>query len=257
MISYNAFVIVLASVKGGVGKTTTAITLASEYAEQGYRVHIIDADELKADSFIWFGGDADSIQARKEAEASGETLARLIPENITVSRSTMSGLDAEIRLWRHQAEVLIIDLQGSHNEAFIPAIEQANFVIIPTSKNVPDARAAIRTAFFVADVGRSTQRHIPHAVLFTLVQSAIRSRVMKDVEEQVAASGVPLLGELPFRSAFAALHSFSATLDTLPASEVSGIDKAKGDAIRLTDAIALLVGASPNVSETPTKEDLA
>jgi hypothetical protein len=31
------------------------------------------------------------------------------------------------------------------------------------------------------------------------------------------------------------------TLDELPPSEVSGIDKAKGDAIRLTEAIGKLV----------------
>jgi len=36
------------------------------------------------------------------------------------------------------------------------------------------------------------------------------------------------------------MFSFQTTLDELPPSEVSGLEKAKADAIRLTDAIDLL-----------------
>ena len=40
----QAAVIVAANTKGGCGKTTTVLILAGEYAAQGYRVHILDAD---------------------------------------------------------------------------------------------------------------------------------------------------------------------------------------------------------------------
>ena len=40
----QAAVIAAANAKGGCGKTTTILILAGEYAAQGYRVHIIDAD---------------------------------------------------------------------------------------------------------------------------------------------------------------------------------------------------------------------
>ena len=42
------------------------------------------------------------------------------------------------------------------------------------------------------------------------------------------------------RTAFSSMFSFQTTLDELPPSEVSGLEKAKADAIRLTDAIDLL-----------------
>ena len=46
-MSDNAAVIAAANAKGGCGKSTTILILAGEYAAQGYRVHIIDADPSK------------------------------------------------------------------------------------------------------------------------------------------------------------------------------------------------------------------
>ena len=46
-MSDSAAVIAAANSKGGCGKSTTILILAGEYAAQGYRVHIIDADPRK------------------------------------------------------------------------------------------------------------------------------------------------------------------------------------------------------------------
>ena len=46
-MSQSAAVIAAANSKGGCGKSTTILILAGEYAAQGYRVHIIDADPKK------------------------------------------------------------------------------------------------------------------------------------------------------------------------------------------------------------------
>jgi hypothetical protein len=46
-----------------------------------------------------------------------------------------------------------------------------------------------------------------------------------------------VLGRIFQRTAFSSMLSFQTTLDELPPSEVSGLDKAKADAIRLADAI--------------------
>ena len=46
-MSSNAVVITAANSKGGCGKSTTIIILGGEYAAQGYRVHVIDADPKK------------------------------------------------------------------------------------------------------------------------------------------------------------------------------------------------------------------
>ena len=55
-----------------------------------------------------------------------------------------------------------------------------------------------------------------------------------------------LLRRIFQRTAFSSMFSFQTTLDELPPSEVSGLDKAKADAIRLTDAIERLMKPDAN-----------
>ena len=63
---------------------------------------------------------------------------------------------------------------------------------------------------------------------------------MMNLESQVEQAGIPVIGRIFQRTAFSSMFSFQTTLDELPPSEVSGLEKAKADAIRLTDAIDLL-----------------
>jgi chromosome partitioning protein len=85
------------------------------------------------------------------------------------------------------------------------------------------------------------------------VPPAIRSREMVNLESQVEQAGVPVLGRIFQRTAFSSMLSFQTTLDELPPSEVSGLDKAKADAIRLTDAIERFT----NPETTSNAEDAA
>ena len=64
-------IITFASSKGGVGKSTSCVTLSGAYARAGQRVHIIDLDGNKTAS-RWLADDA------------------LRPANITLSRPTRS-----------------------------------------------------------------------------------------------------------------------------------------------------------------------
>jgi hypothetical protein len=69
---------------------------------------------------------------------------------------------------------------------------------------------------------------------------------MMNLEAQVTEAKIPVIARVFQRSAFAAIFSFATTVDELPPSEVAGIDKAKADAIRLTDAIEKMLNSSTN-----------
>ena len=100
------------------------------------------------------------------------------------------------------------------------------------------------TVKLVQDMAHASRRHIPHGFLWSNVPAAIRSREMVNLESQVEQAGVLVIGRITQRTAFSSMFSFQTTLDELPPSEVSGLDKAKADATRLTDAIELFT--NPN-----------
>lgn len=229
-MSNIAAVIAAANSKGGCGKSTTIIILAGEYASQGYRVHIIDADP------------------RKRVLKWGQAGAK--PEAITVSEATSATIRAEIEKARTRADVVLIDVEGSANAALTLAVAHANLVIVPAKFSPADVEDGLATVQLVKDMEAAIGRPIPHGLLWSEVAPAIRSREMTNLEAQVAEANVPVLGRVFQRSAFVSMFSFSTTLDELPPSEVSGLDKAKADAIRLTDAIDLMLNpATPSTNE--------
>jgi chromosome partitioning protein len=227
----QAAVIAAANAKGGCCKTTTILILAGEYAAQGYRVHIIDADPRK--------------RALKWGEAGNK------PANITVTEATASDMRSEIEKASKEADVVLIDVEGTANAALTLAVAYASAVIIPAQMSPPDVEDGLTTIRLVQDMAHAARRVIPYGLLWSNVPSAIRSREMMNLESQVSEAGVPVISRVFHRSAFAAIFSFATTLDELPPGEVSGIDKAKADVIRLTDALDLLMAgtATSNTSE--------
>ncbi|MGE0281371.1 MAG: ParA family protein [Rhizobiaceae bacterium] len=228
-------VIAAANAKGGCGKTTTILILAGEYAAQGYRVHIIDADPRRR-AVKWAG-------------------AEIKPASITASEANATNIRAEIEKASKEAEVVLIDVEGTANAALTLAVAYANAVIIPAQMSPPDVEDGLTTIRLVQDMGHAARRAIPYGLLWSNVPPAIRSREMANLESQVAAAGVPVIGRVFQRSAFAAIYSFATTLDELPPAEVPGIEKAKADVIRLTDALdSLMKGA---VASNATNEAAA
>jgi len=221
----TAAIIAAANSKGGCGKSTTVLILAGEYASQGYRVHIIDADPKK--------------RLIRWAQAGSK------PAEITVSDANAATIREEIEKARKHAEVVLIDVEGTANAALTLAVAYSNLVIIPATISPPDVEDGIGTLKLIQDMAHASRREIPHGFLWSNVPPAIRSREMINLEAQIAEAQIPVIGRVFQRSAFAALFSFATTLDHLPPSEVTGIEKAKSDAIRLTDAIDLMITGKP------------
>ncbi len=227
---HQAAVIAAANAKGGCGKTTTILILAGEYAAQGYRVHIIDADPRG--------------RAIKWASAGTK------PTSITVTEANATNMRAEIEKASRAADVVLIDVEGTANAALTLAVAYANAVIIPAQMSPPDVEDGLTTIQLVQDMAHASRRVIPYGLLWSNVPAAIRSREMMNVEKQISDAGVPVLGRVFQRSAFAAIYSFATTLDELPPTEVTGIDKAKADVIRLTDALDLLMKGAATTNAT-------
>jgi chromosome partitioning protein len=227
-MSDSAAVILAANCKGGCGKSTTVLILAGEYAAQGYQVHVIDADP------------------KKRLVKWAATKAK--PEAITVSEANSATIRGAIEKARASADVVLIDVEGTTNAALTLAVAYATLVIVPATLSPPDVEDGLATVQLIRDMADASRRTIPHGFLWSNVPPVIRSREMVNLEGQVAAASVPVIGRVFQRTAFSSMFSFDTTLDRLPPSEVSGIDKAKGDAIRLTDAIEFMM--NPRTTDT-------
>ena len=207
--------VVLASPKGGAGKTTTAVVLATELAKRT-RVVLIDADPNRpVSTWARLPGKPTGIEVR--AEVSEETI--------------IDEMDAAAAA----APFTIVDLEGTASMTVGYAISRADLVIIPTQGSQLDARQAARAIRLVQQQEKAFGRRIPHAILLTRTSVAIQPRSLRSIKEQLEAHGVDVFAtQLIEREAFRALFAYGGTLDGLDRSAVSNVDGAVANARALT-----------------------
>ncbi len=199
-------VISFASSKGGAGKTTSAIILATELAE-GASVVLIDADPA-ARLVRW------------------SNLAPLPPRLAVIRSGGERMIQDEVAQARARAAFVVIDLEGSASRLASFAIAESDLVIVPTGDEQQDADEAIETLAQIAREGRARRRPIPAVVLFARTNAAVKSKLEKHINNQLRAATRALATELHRRTAFSSLHNAGGGLRGLDPLEVSGIDKA-------------------------------
>jgi len=204
--------IVFVSPKGGVGKTTSALILATQLS-RGTKVTIIDADP------------------NRPIKSWATTKNK--PENLTVISDVNEDNIAEIINEAATASpFVIVDLEGTASKIVVMAVGQADFVIVPTQGSQLDAEQAGR-AFRVINQQESAIRRVkpdyklPFSVLLTRTNPVIRTRTLKHIQNGLIEAGIPVFKtELHEREAFRAMFSFRQPLEYLDGIDVANIDKA-------------------------------
>ncbi len=204
--------IAFASPKGGVGKTTSATLLATELAESGAAVTVIDADPNR--------------NIAEWASRPG------CPDNLVVIAGvTEETIIDEIERASTRTPFVIIDLEGTASLMVSYAISMADLVIIPLQGSHLDARQAARAIRLVENQERTTRRRIPHAVLFCRTSAAIIPRTFRHVRAELEAAGVGAFRtQIMEREAFRALFSYGGTLSSLVGRDVANVASAVANA---------------------------
>lgn len=209
-------VIVLASPKGGVGKSTTALVLGSTLAAKGAEVSIIDADPNQP--IVEWGKLPGS------------------PFNMNViSCTSEKEIIGAIKTAAEQTPFVIVDLEGTANLLVAYAISRADLVIVPTQGSHLDGKEAAKAIQLVKEQEEYLDRTIPFAVILTRTSAVIRPKTLQHVERLLRESGIPMFRtQMLDREPFRAIFSLGGSLDKLPLREVSTRDAAIANAEAFT-----------------------
>lgn len=218
-------VIAFASSKGGAGKTTSAIILATTLS-RSHTVTLIDADP------------APSERLNRWAEKAP------LPSRLRVIRSRGErSIQDEIDLECQKSEFVIIDLEGAATKLNAYAMGEADLVIIPMGDEQPDAEEAIETLAELQMQGRALRREIPVRILFARTKAAVKSRLERSLNEQVRRKVGAFDVELHARTAFSSLHNLGGTLYDMDLMEISGVEKAIANAESFAEELKQMLGS--------------
>lgn len=204
-------VISFASPKGGVGKSTSALLLASGLATAGASVTVIDGDPNRT--------------IHRWAESAGD------PGFAAIELPSDDAIIDEIEAAAERSAFVIVDLEGSANLAMSRACSRTDLVVIPLQASPVDARQASRAIRLVMAESKQLRREISYRMLFTRLNPAIATRDEREIRAQFADSGIPVFETaLNERAAFRAMFAHYAPLWALEAGQANGLEKARENA---------------------------
>lgn len=205
-------VISFANPKGGAGKTTTALLTATQLADNGASVTIIDADpERWISQWGKLDGKPDSVSII--SDVTEDTVVDIIDREAS------------------QSQFVIVDLEGTASLMVANAIGMSDFVVIPLQGSSMDAKGGAKILRLISSQARMARRQIPHAVVLTRTSAAVKSRSLKNVTAELEEAGVPVFAtSIVERAAYRDLFDFGGTLSTLDSSQTSNVQKAADNA---------------------------
>jgi chromosome partitioning protein len=225
--------IAFASSKGGAGKSTAAVLLATELAGRDASVSIIDADPNQPVS-RW---------SRKPGRPDKLTIISSVTEETLID-----AIDAAAR----KTAFVVVDLEGTASLMVAQAMSRADLVVIPTKGSELDAIEAVKVIKFIGRQEKAYNKAIPFAVLFTQTNPAVRPRTLKSLEQDMLQQGIPLFRTALYeRDAFRAIFSFGGTLSGLNPNAVGGVPAALNNARQFTaEIVAMLTRSQPASVQT-------
>lgn len=142
-------IIAFASPKGGVGKSTSCLTIAGALAKQGKLVHIVDYDQTET-LWTWY---------------SNNPVRETIP-NLTVQKAPISELREYLEQFLQlKHDYVLIDLPGTLTKDMLLLGVVADLTITPSKLNVPDTLQASKLAADLIQIAKRVGKPVQHRIL--------------------------------------------------------------------------------------------
>ncbi len=178
-------IVVMATLKGGSGKSTAAACLAAHCQLGGLRTAMIDADP-QASLLHWRDlGDP--------------------PVDLSIVAETSEEVAQRARNLARESEIVVIDTAGFRNRTMIEALSVADLAVIPIKASPLDISAAIDTVRLIEEVNATEERRPrPMNYRLLLTQVTVGSAVARHVRNELAQAGYVLFdAELANRVVYA------------------------------------------------------
>src|ERR1700677_3355957 len=162
-------IIVVATSKGGVGKSTISVHLAAWLHEQGHRVTLADCDTQ---------------------QSSSEWIREAVPEVNAVRLDNPDVILNELPLLAADADFVIADGPGSQTETSRALLLRADLAIVPCKASMLEVRALAK-ATEVLRQAQDIRGGVPNAVI-VLSMVGMHYRLTQDMKDAAAALSLPL-----------------------------------------------------------------
>ena len=167
-------VIVLATSKGGAGKSTLARSLASYWINLEFKAAVIDADPQG------------SIVKRHDPQG--------LLSNLKVIANAEETVGESISQLKEMYKPIIVDTGGFKNKTSIRALLQSDLVLIPLKPSSDDMIAAIETYQLIKELNEVPERKgisINTKMILTMTQQG--TVISKHIRDELQSIGMPLM----------------------------------------------------------------
>lgn len=222
-------IVSIISPKGGCGKSTTALTLASVFSNNDdLSVGIIDADPRQAIARVWINNRAEN----KLGDPPFEVISQIDETEI---------LD-EIERSKTSNDLTFIDVEGVAGLMAAYAASAANLCIVPMRASALDGDAAGSALKLVASAEKQTRRKIPAYILLAQTEAAVKSTSYFEILREFREGEVVRFSEeLNRRAAFERIVAEGRTLFELETTKA--VTSAIANAARLGTELAGILEA--------------
>ncbi|NTF33953.1 ParA family protein [Rhizobium skierniewicense] len=216
-------VITFANTKGGAGKTTAVLLLASQLARRGLKICVIDTDPQR-----WLSKWREAADSRVDLSV--------------ITYVSASSLQQHVLDNRRKFDHVIIDLPGAQSPLLATAVGLSNHVIIPVQGSTMDAQGGAQVLELLRYLDDRASIKIPHSVVLSRVNSMVTTRALLAAKALLANRNVHVL-DTPIieRAAFRDMFEFGGYLHMMNASQVSNLDKALQNAKAFADEVTRLL----------------
>lgn len=216
------------SPKGGCGKSTTSLLLASVFAANNkLRVSVLDADPRQSIARVWL---------KKRSEGNGAPP----PFQVHADSGEESFLDS-LEGMDQECDLTIVDLEGVNGLMATYAAAASDLCIIPMRPSILDSDAASQAMRMIRDAGRTARREIPVRILITQTDPAIKTHSYSEMLAELDEAKIPRFGaELMRRAPFERMMTTGQTLFEMP--ETESLKKAIVNARALAKEVEITIG---------------